>query len=251
MSVDEVVTRYAGSPSGARPVVFLPGAEGVGGRLSGASPMETAAEAPSRVVVDLAQRGEEAAGVERLAGHLGGRDVGVLVLVSAPELVPAGPVVAALGGAGLRVVQAEGMVSREGRTVLAFTADPSVPQVSYLLGHAVPEGDAARLRQANEWAVEGLQLRALAATTADQLAGAREEAAVLRVERDALETRLAAERARLQAEVDTLARANRALRAQRDMTTGAKVKKAVRILMEDPLGGAKRLARAAARRLRR
>ena len=248
MSIIEVVGRYASGADGARPVVVLPGAEAFAGGL--ASPGEGSG-AQGRVLVELAQRGDEAAAVERVAADLGEHDVLVLALQSLPELLPAGPLVQAICTRGLRVVQAEGLLTRHARSVLVLTADPAVPQRSYLLGEDLPDSAATRLRQANEWAVEGLALRAVSARSGAALDGARQEAAVLRVERDELERRLSVETKRLQGQVDSLTAKNKQLRAVADRSVKRKVRKAAGLLRDDPVGGSKRLARAAARRLGR
>lgn len=252
MSLIEVVGRYSEGSAGARPVVVLDGAEAFAGALATPEGGESGgSDGGGRVVVELAQRGDEAAAVDRVAPSLGEHDVLVLALQSLPEQLPAGPLVQAITSQGLRVVQSEGLLTRHARSVLVLTKDRGLPQRSYLLGEDLPDSEATRLRQANEWAVEGLQLRAVAAKSGAALDGAREEVAVLRVERDALERKLAAETKRLQSQVSSLTATNKQLRAAAERRVSRRVRRAAGLLRDDPMGGSKRLARAAARRLGR
>jgi hypothetical protein len=248
MSIAEVLARYADSASGDRQLRYLPPAAPVAGSLPGAAALEPdAADVEGgAVVVDLAQSGAEAAAIGALGALLGERGVGVLILASTPESMAVGPVLQAATQAALRVVQAEGLASRHGRTILVLTRDPAIPQRSYLLGEPLPDAPATRLRQANEWAVEGLQLRALSGVTQTQLSGAREEARLLRVERDELAAAWAAERKRLNARIAELTEAPGALRSGMQH-----LKKAASLMSSDTVGGSRRIAKAAARRARR
>lgn len=252
MSLIEVVTRYSEGREAGRPVVVLPGAEALAGALATPDASDArGGDGSGRVVVDFAAEGDEAAVVDRLAPSLQEHDVLVLVLKSPPESIPSGPLVQAICSHGLRVVQTEGLPKRHAPTVLVLTGDPSVPQRSYLLGEGLPDSDATRLRQANEWAVEGLQLRALSARSEAALTGSREELAGLRAERDALKAKLADESKRLQEQTVLLAAANKRLRTANERRMSRRVRRAAKLLRDDPVGGSKRLARAAARRLGR
>jgi hypothetical protein len=251
MSLIEVVTRYSEGRDGLRPVVVLADAEALAGSLATPDTDASGRRADGRVVVDLAAEGDEAAVVERVAPSLQEHDVLVLVLTSPPETIPAGPFVQTICAHGLRVVQTEGLPKRHARTVVVLTGDRSVPQRSYLLGEDLPDSDATRLRQANEWAVEGLQLRALSARSEAALAGAREELAGLRAERDTLKAKLAAESKRLQEQAVSLAAATKQLRTDNERRVSRRVRRAAKLLRDDPVGGSKRLARAAGRRLGR
>jgi hypothetical protein len=226
-------------------VRYLPAAEPVVGGFPGAEPYAAApaAEGPAPVVVDLVQRGNEAEAITALGDLVGDRGVGVLILASPPAEMPVGRIVEALGQAGLRTVQAEGLASRYGRTVLALTRDREVPQRSYLLDQPVPSTDAAALRLANEWAVAGLQQRAASGLAEDQLAGARDEAKELRLEIDRLSAEWAAERARLRARIEEL--------KDRGVRAGArKAKVAAGRVGRSPVKESKAMARSFVRRAR-
>lgn len=239
MSLIEVVSRYGGTPDSGRPVVVLPAAEALAGALATPDAANgSGGRSSGRVLVDLAVVGEEVATVERIAPTMEERDVLVLVLRSTPESLPSGPLVQALCAHGLRVLQSERLPTRHAPTVLVLTGDASLPQRSYLLGEALPESDAMHLRQANEWAVEGLQLRALVARHETALAEAKGDISSLKAERDALQSR-----------ADSLAARNAQLGAAADRRMSRKVRRAARLLRDDPVGGSRRLARAAARRL--
>jgi hypothetical protein len=205
-------------------------------------------EGGGRVLLDFVPAGDEAACVARRAGDLGPHDVLVLAMRARPDELSVGPLVQAACASGLRVVRAEGMRHAQGaQTVMALTSDSDEPQRSYLLGQELPESTATRLRQANEWAVEGLQLRALAARREAALGAASADADALRAER----ARLEAAREQLDAEVQSLTRANRELRAAAERTPARRLRNAARMLREDPVKGVRRLVSAAVRRARR
>jgi hypothetical protein len=262
MSIAELVAGYRLGAAGERPVRFYPAAEDLAGRVPDAKAAEapvgegSAGEGPAegpddegagRVLLEYVPAGDEASCVERRAGGLGPHDVLVLAMRARPEDLPVGPIVQAACASGLRVIRAEGLRHAQGaQTVVVLTSDRDEPQRSYLLRQDLPLSETTRLRQANEWAVEGLQLRALASRRGDALEVARAEVRALRTERD----RLGADRQRLEAQVQSLNQANRLLRAEADRRPARMLRKAARLLREDPVDGARRLARAAARRAR-
>ncbi|HEU5143732.1 MAG TPA: hypothetical protein VFT81_01040 [Dermatophilaceae bacterium] len=272
MSIAELVAGYRRGAAGERCVQFYPAAEDLARRVPDATAAVPIAEAPTgegstgesthegtageqpggqgegRVLLEFVPAGDEASCVERRAGSLGPHDVLVLAMRVRPEGLPVGPLVQAVCASGLRVVRAEGVRHAQGaQTVLVLTSDRDEPQRSYLLGQDLPESEATRLRQANEWAVEGLQLRALVSRREAALGTASAEADALRAERGRLE----ADRRQLEKQVQSLTRANRLLRAEVDRRPARRLRKAARMLREDPVDGARRLARAAADRARR
>jgi hypothetical protein len=251
MSIVELVAGYRRGVSGERPVQFYPAAEELAKRVPDASAVAVSTQGPTgegRVLLEFVPAGDEASCVERRADGLGPHDVLLLAMRVRPEDLPVGPLVQAACTLGLRVVRAEGLRHAQGaQTVVVVTSDRDEPQRSYLLGQDLPESEATRLRQANEWALEGLQLRALAAKTEAAVGAASAEADALRAER----ARLEEARQRLETQVQSLTRVNGLLRAEADRRAARRLRKAAQMLREDPVDGARRLARAAARRARR
>lgn len=246
MALGEVVSSYTGGEGGRR-VVHTEAAAPLAQALQGSSPVGDGTGDGPFVLVDLAQRGAEAAVLEKGLAAAGPHDVLALLLVSLPEDLPVGPLVDVVTRAGARVVQVEGLRTRHARTVLVVTRDEEVPAVSYLLGHAVPRDDAALRRLANEWQLEGVQLRALTATLERRLEGAVAESAALRVEKASVESRLA-EQAREHA--STVSALERRL-ASGEPGLGSRLRRAARTISDDPVGGSKRVARAVARKASR
>jgi hypothetical protein len=254
MTIDELVAGYRRGPAGERRVQFYPAAEDLARRVADAVAVEATAgeessdERDGRVLLEFAPAGDEASCIEHRAGGLGPHDLLVLAIRVRPEALPVGPIVQTSCSAGLRVVRAEGLRHAQGaQTVVVLTRSRDEPQRSYLLGQDLPESEATRLRQANEWAIEGLQLRALASRQEADRETASAEARTLRVERDRLESA----RKHLEAKVQSLTELNRSLRAEADRSPARVLRKAARILRDDPVGGTRRLARAAGRRLGR
>lgn len=199
------------------------------------------------VVVGHAQLGDEVGALHRLAEAVGERGVGVLALVAEPSALPVGPLVAGTSELGLRVVRAQGIQHRRARTVITVTRDAEVPVTAYLADTSVASGDRAAARLANEWLVEGVALRATVEQLTLRLQGAEEEAALLRVRLDEVQSRARDERQALEQE---LAAARRAA-AQAAQGPAVKVRRAVALLRKDPVGGSRRIARSAAKRLGR
>ena len=246
MALKELVSSYTGgdaerqvvSTEAAAPLAEAfadgrgPGEDGEGGAVGAA------------VRVDLAASGQEVETAERVLGSAGDRDVVVLLCAARPEELPVGPLVDVVTRAGVRVVRVEGLRTRHARTAIVLTRDSSVPAVSYLLGHAVPDDHSAHRRLANEWQLEGLQLRALTATLERRLEGALAEAAALRVEKAAVESSLASQ-------AKEHARAVAALERRLADGLGSRVRRAARTISSDPVAGSRKVAKAVVRRASR
>lgn len=244
MALKELVSSYTGGDAGRR-LLHSEAAAPLAQALTDARPAGKNDGDDPAVRVDLAPSGREAETAERALGDSGERDVVVLLCVCLPENLPAGPLVDVVTRAGARVVRVEGLRTRHARTAVVLTRDATVPGVSYLLGHAVTDEDAARRRLANEWQVEGFQLRALTATLERRLEGALAEAGALRVEKAAVESRLSA---REKEHAKVVASLERHL-AERGLAP--RIRKAARIISSDPVGGSRKVAKAVVRRASR
>jgi hypothetical protein len=219
--------------------------------LRGAVPEEAGTEADGRsVVVGHAPLGDEVAVLGRLADAIGDAGIGVLVLVAEPSALPVGPLLAAATEHGLRVVRAQGVAHRRARTVLSVTRDAEVPVTAYLSQTPVATDDRAALRLANEWVGEGVALRAAVDQLTERLRGSDEEARLLRVRLDEVQSQAKAEREALQQELAGARKTAREATAKAAQGPTVKVRRAVAVLREDPVAGSRRLARAAARRVR-
>lgn len=246
MALREVVSPYVGGDSGRR-LVYSEAAAPVAQALPDSVPVEQATDGEAVVRVDLAPAGSAKEAAQGLLSALGDRDVAVLLLVCLPEDVPVGPLVELVTRAGARIVRVEGVRTRHARTAVVLTRDPSLPVVSYLLGHEVPQDEAAQRRLSNEWQLEGAQLRALAATLERRLEGALAESAALRVEKAAVESRLAGQGRQHAKEVAALERRL----AAGGQGLGPRLRRAARTVSADPVGGSKKVARAVVRRASR
>lgn len=218
--------------------------------LRGVVPEGDGGDGGRSVVVAHAPLGDEVEALRRLGESIGERGVGVLALVVDPAALPVGPLVSAAVAQGLRVVRAEGVHHRRARTVLTVTRDPGTPVAAYLAENDVASGEAATTRLVNEWLVEGLALRARADDLAARLRGAEDEVGLLRVRVDELATAARTERAALQADLDEARKAVRVEKARAAQGPTVKARRAVSLLRQDPMGGSRRIARAAAQRLR-
>jgi hypothetical protein len=264
MKVAEMVARHATDerrPSVA--VVVRPSAEALAPALTGGPVVhswdERSAEEPgARTLVEIIASGQEDEQVAELTDVLGDLDVAILLFRPPPEMLPVGVVTDALSRHRLTVLDAGGTIHRLGRTMLAVSRDPERRQRAYLSGIRVPDSEAARLRQGNEWAIEGLQLRASIQVLEHRLEGqeaellqAREEHRVLEQELTdsrGLSARLSVMDRELTAARDALAAGERSLAAAE---RPCRIRKAVRVLVEDPREGFRRTTRAIARRWRR
>jgi len=237
-------------------------------------------EAQSRTVVEVLEPGQEEEQVAALAAVLTDTEVAILLFSQPPELLPVGVVAGTLSRHHLTVLDASGTSHRLGRTTLAVSRDAERRQRAYLTGNEIPDNDASRLRQRNEWLVEGLQARARLQLLERRLAGqdaelalARQEhreleqelmesgelSARLKVEQEELSTTrdaLAATESALATSEKALAASERSLVVARRATavrpsTPSAIRKAAHLLAEDPVKGSGRVVRAVARRLRR
>ncbi|GGB84484.1 hypothetical protein N798_11235 [Knoellia flava TL1] len=244
MALKELASSYTGGDAGRR-LVYTEAAAPLAQALADGRGAGEDDGVDTAVRVDLAPSGREVESVERALASAGDRDVVVLLCVSLPENLPVGPLVDVVTRAGARVVRVEGLRTRHARTALVLTRDASVPGVSYLLGHAVSEDDSAQRRLANEWQLEGLQLRALAATLERRLEGALSEAAALRVEKAAVESRLSAQAKEHARSVASLER------RLAEGGLGPRIRRAARTISSDPVGGSRKVAKAVVRRASR
>ncbi|EAP97502.1 hypothetical protein JNB_18568 [Janibacter sp. HTCC2649] len=253
MSLSDYVSSTSAAVGADAVVTLLAGSE----TLNGVVPTNLArtdageSEGGRAVVVAHAPQGEEVTALETLAEAIGDRGVGILALVVAPDALPVGPLVAAATETGLRVVRAQGVQHRRARSVLTVTRDSEVPVTAYLAATPVATDERATLRLANEWLVEGLALRAGLERLAARQRGAEYEAAQLRLRLDEFQTRARDERADLQSEIAVAQKAARDARARAAQGPAVRAKRAVAILREDPVGGSRRIARSAAKRLGR
>lgn len=165
--VREVVGRHVKALGAARPAYLLASAAPLLGKFGGWDSALVADRprglAEPAVLVHLVQFNAEL-DLADLTPHLGDRDVAVLLFRNEPDTLPLGRLLATLSAGGLRVLEARGTADGQGRTIIAVTRDATLPMRSYAVGEPVPDTDAARARLANEWQVERLQLRAVAAS---------------------------------------------------------------------------------------
>lgn len=244
MALKELVSSYTGGDAG-RQLVYSEAAAPVAEVLADGRAAGDEDGVDAAVRADLAAAGREVETVERALGAARDRDVVVLLCVTLPEALPVGPLVDAVTRAGARVVRVEGLRTRHARTAIVLTRDVSVPRVSYLLGHAVPDDDAAHRRLSNEWQLEGVQLRALAATLERRLEGALAESAALRVEKASVDARLSSQAKEHAAAVAELERQL----AERGL--GPRIRRGARTISSDPVQGSKKVLKAVARRASR
>jgi hypothetical protein len=195
MSLVEVLAEHVDAH---RVVVALPSTQEV--RLGAVEAVPWSADGPApdgaKVVLDAWPTGWRSDRLTELLAVLGPRDLGVVLLPEAPEELPVGSLVTAVTDAGLRVVRAAAVSARPARTMVVLTADPTEPLRGHLLGTAIASDDASRLRLANEWVVESLQLRSAVGRLELRSRAALEELDSLRRERVELTSALKASEGR-------------------------------------------------------
>ena len=196
-----------------------------------------------RVLVDAWLDPWDSARVVALARRLGVHDVGVVLLRTQAADLPVGPVVGAFGGAGLRVVRVQPLTAGAARTLVAVTADPTVPVRTPVLGSVVDDDPAARARLANEWLLEGVQLRAALTRAEHELQTLGQALQTARDERDSVAASLRA------AERELARIREHGLRA-RAHHLRVDAQRAAALVREDPAGGIRDVGRAVGRRLR-
>lgn len=268
MKVAELVTRHAGDdrrPSVA--IVVRPSAQGLALVLAGGPVVRSwdernPDEPGAQTQVEVIAPGQEDEQISELAAVLGDTDVAVLLFRSPPEMLPVGVVTDTLCRHRLTVLDAAGAGHRLGRTALVVSRDPERRQRAYLTGTQIPDDEAARLRQRNEWVIEGLALRSSVQVLERRLEGQAAELSQAREERRTLDQELTdarelsdrlavVERERLAAQ-DALAASERRRRQARVAAArSSRIREAFRLLAEDPKEGSRRIARAIARRWRR
>ena len=263
MSIVEIIETYASADGEHRPVLLLPGTRHLLDQVTGAVTHEPGEPTPDlgALLVGAAKPGKEGAEVEAVAAGVGERDVLLLLLGSVPSALRVGPLVQSFTAAGLRVVRAEQLEAPLAGTLVVACRGETLPLRSYLLAETIPDTESAQLRLVNEWAVEGLQLRTLAASLTPTRKAAEQQirAAEQRIRAAEQQVRAAqqgnaearSELAALQAELATCANDNIALRRQLERGARWKLRRATQIVREDPVGGTKRLARAVTRRTKR
>ena len=269
MNIAEMVARHADDvrrPSVA--IVVRPSAEAFASALTGGPVVrswdEHASEEPgTRTVVEVIARGKETEQIAELSAVLGDTDVAILLFSPPPEALPVGVVTDVLSRHGLTVLDGCGTSYRSARTTLAVSRDAERRQRVYLTGTPIPDDEAARLRQRNEWVVEGLQLRSSVQVLERRLEGQAAELSQARTEHRLLEQELTEARelpARLSVLEGELAAAQEALAAgerssvvpRPDLANHpSRIRKAARFLAEDPVKGSGRIVRAIGRRWRR
>lgn len=198
MVIDELVQRYARDevrPSGA--VVVCDAAQALLPALAGLDAVAWSEDvldgSTVATLVDLAGAPELATLVGRTAGRLRDHDVAVLLLDAPVDALPVGALVADVTAAGLRVLEVRSLQDRLARTILVVSRDPERAHQTHLLASGLHDDDRLRLREHNEWAVEGVQLRARvevlerrAGALTAQVHALTEQAAALREDNDRL-----------------------------------------------------------------
>lgn len=259
MHIAELVARHACDerrPSVA--IVVRPSAEVLAKVLPGGPVVQSwdersPEESGARTLVEIIAPGTETEQIADLSAVLGETDVALLLLKPPPELIPVGVVTDALTGHGLTVLDACGTIHRLGRTLVAVSRDSERRQRAYLTGTPIPDDEAGRLRQRNEWVVEGLQLRSLGQLLERRIKGQADELSLAREERLGLDQALNVMEAERSAAQEALAVSQRSLvAARREIAVRpSRIRRAARLLAEDPRKGSRRIARAIARRWRR
>lgn len=170
------------------------------------------ADLPDRaVVIHRAVAGDEMPGLGRIAGLVGERGVGLLVLDAPMTALPLGDLLRSLGQERLRALAVHSLASSGTNTAVVVTRDADEPLRSHVLGEWFPTtGPEAGLRRDNELVVESVVARALRGELERRLHAAGEVEQELRAEIEHLrgeceaQTRSAAD---AQAEVARLERA--------------------------------------------
>lgn len=196
MNIAEMVARHAVDerrPSAA--IVVRPSAEAFASVLTGGPVVlswdEHAPEEPgTRTVVEVIAPGKEMEQIAELSALLGDTDVAILLFSPQPEALPVGVVTDTLSRHGLTVLDGCGTGYRSGRTTLAVSRDSERRQRVYLTGTPIPDDEPGRLRQRNEWVVEGLQMRSSMQVLERRLEGQAAELSQARTERRLLEQEL-------------------------------------------------------------
>lgn len=210
-------------------------------------------EPGARTLVEVIEPGQESEQIADLSAALGETDVALLLFKPPPELLAVGVVTDVLTRHGLTVLDACGTIHRLGRTMVVVSRDSERRQRVYLTGTPIPDDGAGRLRQRNEWVIEGLQLRSSRQLLERRLTGQAEELLLAREERRVLDQALSAMEGERSAAREALAVSQRSLAAARReiAVRPSRIRKAVRLLAEDPGKGSRRIAAGISRRWRR
>ncbi|MDN5789278.1 MAG: hypothetical protein L0H25_00220 [Micrococcales bacterium] len=283
MSIAEIIAEYVPAVEGPRSILLLAGARHLAERVPGAGTYEPGDPRPggAAILVGAARPGGESDEVDTVATAVHEGDVLVLLLGATPTELRVGPLVQSVTAGGLRVVRIEELEAPLRGTLLIACRGALLPRASYLLGEAIPDTERAYERLANEWAIEGLQLRAVAGMVAAAHAAAEE------ADRAAQETRLAAQQAvrsaqeatratqervraaedvadvrgreltalraelaALHAELAVVAKSNRELRVLAKRGPGWRIKRAAALVKDDPVEGTKHVLRSVTGRVR-
>lgn len=204
------------------------------------------------------------------AEGLGERDILVLAMRSSPDRLTVGALVDTLVAGGLWVVEAAPSPARGVGCALVVTRDDTAPWRSYLLGDTIPSAERSVMRLLAEHVVEGLALRAQGSglrsrdraqtRELDQLRQALADREVeLEEQRQALADRGAdrsiAELRRLvdlqEGELKAVTgELHRAQRTEREARQGGQMRRAVRLVRQDPVHGSSRVLHSVWRRAR-
>lgn len=281
MRLSELVTRHAGDER--RPstvIVARPSAQEIRSILHGVPVRswdeQTSEETGARTLLEVVTPGEEEQEVDALSALLGDTDVAILLFSEPPETLPVGVVTDTLTRHRLTVLDAGGSGHRSARTAVVVSRDPQRRQRAYLTGTPIPDDEAGRLRQLNEWVVEGLQLRSRVQLLERRLEGQDAELSQARKERrlreqepteatdlasrlrilgadlTATQEALAASEQEYAVSQKSLVASERSLVAHREKEVRpARIRKAVRLLSVNPVKGSGRIVRALARSWRR
>ena len=268
MLLQSLVERAASDEAGS--IVVLEGSEHLIPFLGPLSSRVVAASEARGPVLRLCAIGSSGTedSVRAAARGLGEHDVLVLAMRSAPGRLPVGALIDTLVECGLWVVESSPDPARGVGCALVVTLDGGAPWRSYLLGDTIPNAGRSVLRLLAEHEVEGLAVRAQGSELRNrdraraleleqvrkELSGREAELTKLRkaaADRDAdrsiaqLRRLVDLQEAKLQAVTDELRRAQRSAREARQ---GGQLKRAARLVRQDPVRGSSRVLRSVLRR---
>ena len=250
MSVADMVARHGFDqrrPSEA--VVLRPSADALATSLTGGPVVHTWEEHLSQkpgtcTVVEAIAPGHEQEQIADLAAVLGDTDVALLLFRRPPEKLPVGVVTDTLCGHRLNVLDACATSNRFGRTVLAVSRDADRQVRGHPGGTPLADDEPSRLRQRNEWVIEGLALRSSVHLLRRRLDGQAAELSQARRERRQLDQELSAAQDALGASQRSLAASERRLGAGEGSSAAAGRDNATRLSGIEGIRGIRRIRRA-------
>jgi hypothetical protein len=229
--LDELVQCWLDGAGGPRTLAWGPRTEELSGRIANTAAEPTAAAEPGaergkRLVVARPPLGEAPGALPGLLGELEAGDVLLLLLPKDLDELSPGPLLEALRECAGLIVGLHEVEDRLARTALAVTTDPSVPVLAPVSLAEIAAPEAADVLR-NEWLLVGAGQRARLDRLEARVQGHRREITMVRSERNiarkrwedekatsralreqiaALETDLAAERARPETGMEAVSR---------------------------------------------